>query len=125
MGSLAIAVLVFTTIDKMKYSIILLVCSYIAYVQAGAWVYVDDAEEHFRVRRSPQEDMQLGGHDLHPPTLLNLPTLKIFPCQPLPLTAKGDPKAASDPSTPSSRLTPRPTSSGESVTSLDLSTEDR
>merc|ERR1712004_28858 len=57
--SLAIAVLVFTTIDKMKYSIILLVCSYIAYVQAGAWVYVDDAEEHFRVRRSPQEDLQL------------------------------------------------------------------
>merc|ERR1739845_279415 len=63
MGSLAIAVLVFTTIDKMKYSIILLVFGYIAYVQAGAWVYVDDADypEHLRVRRSPQEELRRAG----------------------------------------------------------------
>merc|ERR1711988_1521543 len=106
MGSLAIAVLVFTTIDKMKYSIILLVFGYIAYVQAGAWVYVDDADypEHLRVRRSPQEELRRAGP------------------APLPLTAKVT-KAASDPSTPSSRLTLRPTSSGESATSLDLNTE--
>merc|ERR1711988_1662578 len=63
MGSLAIAVLVFTTIDKMKYSIILLVFGYIAYVQAGAWVYVDDADypDHMRVRRSPQEELRRAG----------------------------------------------------------------
>merc|ERR1712018_801754 len=42
---------------KMKYSIILLVCGYVAYVQAGAWVYVDDSEaEHLRYRRAAQED---------------------------------------------------------------------
>merc|ERR1711860_124788 len=125
MGSLAIAVLVFTTIDKMKYSIILLVCSYIAYVQAGAWVYVDDAEEHFRVRRSPQEDMQLRRAGPPSPYAPQPSYAEDLPVSASASYGKGDPKAASDPSTPSSRLTPRPTSSGESVTSLDLSTEDR
>merc|ERR1712113_57915 len=61
MGSLAITLLKLTTKHKMKYSILLLVCGYVAYVQAGAWVYVEDAEapEHMRYRRSPQEPLPL------------------------------------------------------------------
>merc|ERR1711944_34170 len=57
MGSLAIAVLQSTSIlVKMKYCSALLVLAFATYVQAGQWVYVEDIEDHLRVRRSPQED---------------------------------------------------------------------
>merc|ERR1711881_450624 len=58
MGSLAIAVLQSTssTLVKMKYCSALLVLAFAAYVQAGQWVYVEDINDHLRVRRSPQEE---------------------------------------------------------------------
>merc|ERR1712061_259942 len=53
MGSLAIAFIPTT----MKHCIILLVLGLCAYVQAGSWVYLEDAHDApVRIRRSPQND---------------------------------------------------------------------
>merc|ERR1739849_73710 len=109
MGSLAIAVLQ-STLVKMKYCSALLVLAFATYVQAGQWVYVEDINDHLRVRRSPQEE-----------------PLRYAPAPPVPIayaedqSLAGSPptpnptKAALDPCTLLLRLTLRPTSNGESV----------
>ena len=64
-----------------------MVLAFAAYVQAGRWVYLEDAEDHFRVRRSPQDDLRAPDNILRragPPAI------------PVPGYAEDLPVAASD-----------------------------
>merc|ERR1712045_536877 len=110
MGSLAIAVLQSTsTLDKMKYCSALLVLAFATYVQAGQWVYVEDINDHLRVRRSPQEEpLRYAPYHLFP-LMLKTKVLPVPPLMPNPT------KDVLDPCTLLLRLILKPTSNGESV----------